>query len=58
VSWPQLFVAVMMIAGFSFQLVDRARDMSRSSNYVAAFVVVSLLFNALYVYVLHRGGFW
>lgn len=57
-SWPQVIVIVLMSIGCINKFVEWTKDSSRSSGQVTVMIMLSLVFYAMYAWVLHEGGFW
>lgn len=56
-TWPQVVVLAMCVAGFIFQLVKLVHSDS-SSTAVTMTILVLLAYYAFYAWVLRAGGFW
>ena len=55
--WYQIFVAIMILAGFVYGIVKGVNGQT-SSGVVALSVIFSMLYSAFYIYALNCGGFW
>ena len=57
-TWPQIYVLVMMVLGCVLGPIARAYDKRYSSMHVAAYSVALTVGQVVFAWVLHKGGFW
>lgn len=57
-GWPQFVIGLLLVLGFVAGIVKNALDRSIESDRAMANILAWTVYEAVYAYVLHAGGFW